>query len=144
MEREQFIIEISKMFEQIELQKVSKAQIKTHHSGANGRPGIYFLYNGKKQIIYIGKVGAGNNTSFYARLYGHGSGAHCNKPWFSKCKHYKFKQFLHATNEDLSVIERLMIYGQGQPRYNDIGKINYKLDNIVVRLKKGEEYGKTR
>lgn len=37
-----------------------------------------------------------------------------------------------------------MIYGQGQPRYNDIGKKNYKLDNIVAIVKKGEEYGKIR
>ena len=66
MEREKFIIEISKIFEQIKPQKVSKDQIKALHSGAKGRPGIYFLYNGKKQIIYIGKVGIGNNTSLYA------------------------------------------------------------------------------
>lgn len=66
MEREKFIIEISKIFEQIKPQKVSKDQIKAHHSGAKGRHGIYFLYNGKKQIIYIGKVGIGNNTSLYA------------------------------------------------------------------------------
>ena len=92
MEREQFIVEISNIFEQIKVQKVNKDKIKEHHGGAKGRPGIYFLYNSKKRIIYIGKVGTGNNTSLYARLYGHGSGAHCNKPRFSECKYYKFKQ----------------------------------------------------
>lgn len=135
MEREQFISEISKMFEHTKLQIVSKDQIKKHHSGAKGRSGIYFLYNEKKQIIYVGKVGAGNNTSFYARLYGHGSGAHCNKPWFAECKHYKFKQFSYATNDDLRVIERLMIYGQGQPRYNDIGQISVEYSDTLARVK---------
>lgn len=135
MEREQFIIEISKIFEQTKAQKICKEQIKTLHSGAKGQSGIYFLYNEKKQIIYIGKVGTGMNTSFYARLYGHGSGAHCKKSWFSECKYYKFKQFPNATKDDISIIERLMIYGQGQPRYNDIGQISVEYSDTLARVK---------
>lgn len=81
--------------------------------------GIYFLYNKDDIIIYVGKFGKGNDTSFYHRMYRHGDGAHCNKPWFNKVEKFKVKEFPKLDDKELSQVERLMIYAKGQPAFND-------------------------
>jgi excinuclease UvrABC nuclease subunit len=43
------------------------------------KSGIYFLYNNKNEVIYVGKVGNGEYTSLYDRMVGHGSGSHNKK-----------------------------------------------------------------
>ena len=112
--------------------------VKAKYKGDKGKNGIYFLYNDKKEVIYVGMVSNAPWTSFYHRMYGHGTGAHKIEHWFTECRSCRFKQFPHVTKDDLRVIERMMIFRKGQPRYNDIGKIIYKLDDIAARVRKGE------
>ena len=136
MTRELFMAKLEKIIETSPIEAISKNALKQKYKGDNGKNGIYFLYNEKEEIIYIGKVGNGLVTSFYHRLYGHGNGAHKNTQWFQKeCSKYRFKRFPNATDDDLRVIERLMIFKKGQPQYNDIGKIIYKFEDIVTRIK---------
>lgn len=135
MERNIFMNKVSQIFAEIEVEQKDKNLIKQKYKDINGKNGIYFLYNKEQEIIYIGKVGYGKKTSFYKRMYEHGSGAHRNKSWFDECTGFKFKRFVNATIEDLAVIERLMIYKQGQPKYNDIGNINFEFSEIFDRIK---------
>ena len=55
----------------------------------------------------------------YSRMYKNGNSAHYNKPWFSEVKKFRFKSFSKLDKEELILIERLMIYKNNQPRYND-------------------------
>lgn len=117
MTRELFMSKLEKIIENSPIEATSKDIIKQKYKGENGKNGIYFLYNEKQEIIYIGKVGNGLVTSFYHRLYGHGNGAHKNTQWFqNECSQYRFRRFPNATDDDLRVIERLMIFRKGQPK----------------------------
>lgn len=81
--------------------------------------GIYFLYDQDGIVIYVGMTGNGETASFYSRMYKNGNSAHYNKPWFSEVKKFRFKSFSKLDKEELILIERLMIYKNNQPRYND-------------------------
>ena len=141
MKRDTFIEEIENCIDSSKIELVDQEYIKANYKGDSGKNGIYFLYNSKGTVIYIGMVGNTARTSFYHRMYGHGMGAHKNKHWFRKCAKFRFKRFPTATKEDLRVIERLMIFRKGQPKYNDIGDIIYKLDDIISHVKEGEVNG---
>lgn len=141
MKRNAFMEEIEAYIDSCKIEEVDQVQIKTNYSGEKGKNGIYFLYNNFDQIVYVGMVSNAASTSFYHRMYGHGTGAHKNKRWFNKCKKFRFKKFPTATKDDLRVIERLMIFRKGQPRYNDIGKIVYRFEDISARVKEGEVNG---
>ena len=134
MNRDCFIDKIEKIIEASQLRTVSKDDIKQSYKGDSGKNGIYFLYNNNDEVIYVGIAGNGDSTSFFHRMYGHGNRAHEKDPWFSECKKYRFCSFPRALNEDLRVMERLMIFKKGQPKYNDIGKITYDFDDILSRI----------
>lgn len=85
-------------------------------------------------MIYVGKVGDGKFTSFYHRMYGHGNGAHCKKKWFNEVKKFRFKSFPNITKQELTLIERLMIYINKQPKYNDKLLIKSDYKEIMDKL----------
>ena len=134
MDRDCFMDRIVKIIESSQLRTVLKDDIKQRFQGDLGKNGIYFLYNDNDKVIYVGYAGNGDSTSFFHRMYGHGNSAHDKEYWFSECKKYRFCSFPHMRNEDLRVIERLMIFKKGQPKYNDIGKITYDFDDILSRI----------
>ena len=135
MDRESFMKKVEKTIESSPLEAVIEKDIKQKYQGENGKNGIYFLYNTENNIVYVGLAGNGKYTSFYHRMYGHGNSAHNKEPWFhNECKKYRFYRFPNAIYDDLKVIERLMIFKKGQPKYNDIGKINYDFDDICARI----------
>lgn len=134
MNRDCFMDKIEKIIESSQLRNVSKCDIKQRFQDDFGKNGIYFLYNDNNDVIYVGLAGNGDSTSFYHRMYGHGNSAHCKEHWFTECKKYRFCRFPYMYNEDLRVIERLMIFKKGQPKYNDIGKLAYDFDDILSRI----------
>lgn len=134
MERSEFINKLLKIFDEVQIINNTKDDITREYVDAKGKNGIYFLYNQMHEVIYVGMTADGETASVYSRLYGNGSGAHCNKPWFAECTGIKFKPFPNATKDDLAIIERLMIYGQGQPKYNDIGNIEQDYNKIFKRI----------
>ena len=99
------------------------------------RQGIYFLYNSAKKIIYIGKVGTGESTSLYHRMFGHGSGAHKSEGWYEEVEYGKYIVFEKLNDFELSIVERLCIkYNPNKDNYNDkyfndivIGEIHDKI-----------------
>ena len=118
MDREKFIKIVEEKIESENINKKDKEDIKKNYKQAKN--GIYFLYDKNEKVIYVGKVGNGENTSFYDRMYGHGGGAHCNKSWFKEVEKFKFKSFPNLEDDELIKIERLMIYAKNQPIYNDV------------------------
>ena len=84
--------------------------------------GLYFLFNEEYEILYIGMVGNASNTSLYDRMVGHGSGSHKQKDkrWYSFVKWCKFYRFNGLNDNELKQLERLAIFGMGQPPYNDV------------------------
>ena len=141
MERENFMKEIELYINSCDVNDIDRDYIKAKYSKENGKNGIYFLYNEDDVVVYVGMVSNARSTSFYHRMYLHGNGAHKDKDWFRKCKKFRFKKFSAATEKDLRIIERLMIFKTGQPIYNDIGEINCDFDNIANRVKGGEVNG---
>lgn len=117
MKRKDLIDKIVKMIDDEELIIIDKDYIIRNCKIK--RNGIYFLYNENDIVIYAGKVGDGSNTSFYDRMYGHGSGAHCRKSWFNEAKKFRFRSFPNLDHKQISQVERLMIYAKQQPKYND-------------------------
>lgn len=118
MNREDFIKIVETKIEDEHVMDIDKDYITENYK--TSKNGIYFLYDDKDVVIYIGKVGNGKQTSFYHRMYGHGNGAHFKKGWFSEVKKFRFKSFQKLKNNELRQIERLMIYAKNQPIYNDI------------------------
>ncbi|MDF2800320.1 MAG: hypothetical protein K0S61_223 [Anaerocolumna sp.] len=96
--------------------------------------GIYFLYDENDIVIYVGEFGDGNYTSFYHRMYGHGSGAHCNKEWFYRTKKFRVKCFPMLVSDNIKKIERLMIYANNQPAFNDCYVTEEQCDSIARKL----------
>lgn len=141
MTRVSFMEEIEAYIDSSKMETVDPCYIKAKYKCDGAKNGIYFLYDDNDQIIYVGKISNAEKTSFYHRMYGHGTGAHKNEHWFKECKKFRFKKFPLATETDLRVIERLMIFQKGQPKYNDIGRIIYSLDEIFARVKEGEVNG---
>ncbi|WP_346915516.1 hypothetical protein [Clostridium sp.] len=117
MDRNDFIKKIEFEIESENCYYIEKGFISSNYK--NSKNGIYFIYDEKDIVIYVGKVGKGKKTSFYHRMYGHGSGAHCKKSWFEKAKKFKFKSFPNLESEEIMKIERLMIYAKKQPAFND-------------------------
>ncbi|WP_298527946.1 hypothetical protein [uncultured Ruminococcus sp.] len=119
MDRDTFSCEILKRIKECELKEINEEVIKkTEKLSKNG---IYFIYGeDKENVIYVGKVGCGNDTSVAHRFYLHYDGAHIKKEWFQKyAKFYRFCAFPNATKEEIELIERLMIYTNNQPIFND-------------------------
>lgn len=117
MDREKFATIVKAKIEEEQIHDNKKDFIKQNYSAA--KKGIYFLYNDDNDVIYVGMVGDGKNTSFYHRMYAHGNGAHCKKAWFNEVKKFRFKSFPSIKKSELVLIERLMIYKNKQPKYND-------------------------
>lgn len=117
MTREELMNKIKTIIEKEPMHDMNRDYITSNFK--DKKNGIYFLYNQKKTVIYVGKCGNGINTSFYHRMYGHGYGAHCKKKWFKCAKKFRFKAFPNLDKDKLKKVERLMIYANNQPIYND-------------------------
>ncbi|MDF2612591.1 MAG: hypothetical protein K0S71_377 [Clostridia bacterium] len=98
--------------------------------------GIYFLFDDKDNVIYVGMVGNSANTSLYDRMVGHGKGSHKNKDarWYDKVAKGKFHIFSQLSNNELRKVERLAIWGMGQPQYNDIDITNNDISSLLKKL----------
>lgn len=118
MDREEFINKVKGKIESEHIHHKCKEDITENYKDC--RKAIYFLYDKNDVVIYVGMVGSGYNTSFYHRMYGHGSGAHKEKEWFKEVKKFRVKSFPNLEDEELKKIERLMIYAKNQPIYNDV------------------------
>lgn len=74
---------------------------------------IYLLLNEYDEVIYVGETG----ESIIHRLYGDGSGSHCNKEWFNEVKKVRYYRneamdwMLRLAIESLLVLKFL-------PKYN--------------------------
>lgn len=117
MDRETFMNIVKGIIEKEPIYNVDKNFITQNYK--NAKNGIYFLYDKDDIVIYVGMTGDGKTASFYSRIYKNGNSAHCNKPWFSEVKKFRFKSFSRLEKEELILIERLMIYKNNQPIYND-------------------------
>lgn len=93
--------------------------------------GLYFLFTEDNICVYVGKVGDGDNTSLYHRMVGHGNGSHRDqdKRWYNKISYGKWHQF-DVSGKELDLLERLAIFGMGQPIYNDVDSDQSAVDNI--------------
>ena len=132
MDRSKLIKKVEKKIESKELYNIDKDCVRENFS--NKKNGIYFLYNQNNEVIYVGKVGNGRFTSFYRRLYGHGSGAHNRKDWFKEVKNFRFKSFCKLNDKQLNQIERLMIFAKNQPAYNDCYITEEEVSQIYDKL----------
>ena len=77
--------------------------------------GLYFLYNGRKEIIYIGQLKYGGKSNLRQRLLQHRR----KKKWFREVKFVRFHKFSSIGESKLDIVERLAIMFAGQPIYND-------------------------
>lgn len=127
MDRDDFMNIVKGKIEKEPIYDVEKEFITKNYKDADN--GIYFLYNDDGIVIYVGMTGKDKTSSFYMRMYGNGNSAHCcNKPWSTEIKKFRFKSFPNLNKKELKVIERLMIYKNNQPIYNDIMIVNdYKI-----------------
>lgn len=102
----------------------------------NYKSGIYFLYNDKNEVVYVGRVSNRENTSLYYRIVGHGSGSHKtkNSRWYNEVKKGKFHTFNGLDNEELKKIERLAIFGMNQPKYNDVDITNKDIESLLKKI----------
>lgn len=95
-----------------------KVDSQSHGTKTNFKLGLYYLYDKNDEIIYIGKVGSGNQTSFYSRMKGHGSGAHIKQKWYNEIVKCKFHRFDNFNDFEIELLERLAIQ-KHCPKYND-------------------------
>lgn len=100
----------------------------------NYKSGIYFLYNDKNEVIYVGMVGNKQNTSLYDRIVGHGNGSHNKKEWYKEVTKGKFHRFKDLNDEELRKIERLAIFGMNQPKYNDVHITNEDIESLLKKI----------
>lgn len=74
---------------------------------------VYFLYDSKDKIIYIGESG----KSVKRRLYLDGSGAHCTKGWFKDVVKIKYYMNIQMDVYTRKVLERALI-SEHKPKHN--------------------------
>lgn len=117
MNREELMNKIKLKIEEELIQDMNKDFVTSKYK--DKKNGIYFLYDENEIVIYVGKCGNGKRTSFYDRMYGHGNSAHCHKEWFKYVKKFRFRAFPKLESDALCKVERLMIYANNQPIYND-------------------------
>lgn len=134
MSREELIDKVKELIEKERAYKVKKDFINQKCDCQDFKNGIYFLYDKHDVVVYVGMVGNGEQTSFAHRMYKHGSGAHCNKPWFQEVEKFRFKSFPRLNEEKLEKIERLMIYAKNQPIFNDKYIREYEHELIANKL----------
>lgn len=91
---------------------------RTDYNGKDFKNGLYFVYDKKNVVIYVGKISNAKNTSLYMRFVGHGAGAHKNDAWYKTAKKVQFMQFAAMDNEMLELAERLVILFK-RPSRND-------------------------
>jgi excinuclease UvrABC nuclease subunit len=132
LDRETLIKKIEKIIEKEPIFDVEKNFICNNYK--ESKNGIYFLYNEKDIVIYVGKAGNGDKTSFAHRMYLHGDGAHCKKNWFGKVKKFRFKSFTNLNSKEISKVERLMIYAKNQPAFNDCYTTENEYELIESKL----------
>jgi hypothetical protein len=97
------------------------------------KKGLYFLYNFQNEVIYVGKIGEGSCTSLYDRMVGQGEGAHNKENWYKYVSYGKFHPF-DVSEDELKIIERLAIFGMGQPIYNDEDTAQTDIDKLCKDL----------
>lgn len=88
------------------------------YNGKDFKNGLYFVYDKKDVVIYVGKISNAKNTSLYMRFVGHGAGAHKNDAWYTTAKKVQFMQFAAMDDEMLELAERLVILFK-RPSRND-------------------------
>lgn len=100
-------------------------------SSSDFQKGLYFLFTKDNICIYVGKVGGGEKTSLYHRMVGHGKGSHKKRDerWYNQISYGKWHQF-KVIGKKLALLERLAIFGMGQPIYNDVDSDQSAVNNI--------------
>lgn len=135
MDRDTFSDAVLKRIKKTKLKSIDEETVKKNEK--QSKNGIYFIYaEDKTTVIYVGKVGNGVKTSLAHRFYLHGSGAHCKKSWFQQyAKYYRFLPFPNISKDELALVERLMIYMNKQPIYNDQKTPNdYDFESLLKKL----------
>ena len=97
----------SRLSNKIDISYIKNTSGKTKSADACLKKGnfIYYIYNEKDELIYIGETG----TSVKNRLFNHGSGAHKNKQWFRQAEYIKYYKDLKMTQNIRKLIERALI-----------------------------------
>lgn len=132
MTRDKLMNKIKSKIEEEPICNVNRDYITSNFK--DKKNGIYFLYDKNETVIYVGKCGNGIYTSFYHRMYGHGYGAHCKKKWFKCAEKFRFKAFPNLDKDELKKVERLMIYANNQPIYNDCYITKNDIKSIASKL----------
>jgi len=107
-------IETMLIEEKLDVIKTSNGRKRNSPDCCRKSSSIYFLYDDKDEIIYIGETG----TSVKHRLYTDGSGSHCRKNWFTKVNKLKYYKNSRMDVNSRKTIERALIQ-KYKPKYND-------------------------
>lgn len=97
---------IDKLIDTKDFIYIGEVNSKSHGTKTSFKLGLYYLYDANDKIIYIGKVGSGDQTSFYSRMIGHGSGAHTKQEWYKEVKKCKFHRFASFNDSEIELLER--------------------------------------
>lgn len=132
MTREELMNKIKIIIEKEPMHDMNRDYVTTNFK--DKKNGIYFLYDENETVIYVGQCGDKTYTSFYHRMYGHGDGSHSVHKWFNAVKKFRFKTFPNLDKDELKKVERLMIYANNQPIYNDCYISKDDIKNINSNL----------
>ena len=107
---------IKKNLKKEELDEIKKSDGREKNSPecCKKSSSIYFLYNDKEEIIYIGETGA----SVKHRLFTDGSGSHDKKGWISKVRKLRYYKNDEMDPNSRKTIERALIQ-KHNPKYNN-------------------------
>ena len=129
---------IDKLIDTKDFIYIGEVNSKSHGTKTSFKLGLYYLYDANDKIIYIGKVGSGDQTSFYSRMIGHGNGAHKAQDWYNevvKCKFYRFDIF---NDSEIELLERLSIQ-KHHPKYNDKDLREEVIKSLLEKFQTEEE-----
>lgn len=134
MTRADLIEKICERVKSTEKLSVDDLESRKTCNNKNFRCGLYFLFNNKDECIYVGKVGNGKFTSLYRRIAGHGNGSHKirDKRWYGQVSYGKWCHF-NVSVKELNLLERLAIFGMGQPMFNDADSTPQIIDDLVKK-----------
>ena len=117
---------------------INKVNSKSYGTNTNFKLGLYYLYDKNDEIIYIGKVGSGGQTSFYSRMIGHGSGAHNKQEWYKEVVKCKFHRFDNFNDSEIELLERLAIQ-KHCPKYNDKNLSKEVINSLYEKIEMQEK-----
>ena len=128
---------IDKLIDTKDFIYIGEVNSKSHGTKTSFKLGLYYLYDANDKIIYIGKVGSGDQTSFYSRMIGHGSGAHTKQEWYTEVAKCKFHRFDNFNDSEIELLERLAIQ-KHHPKYNDKNLSENVLDGLLNKFETDE------